>query len=202
VSRAEPSALALWALLFATGRAVPRVRLAAALGLDAAGLAEAEAGLARHLEDAAAPLALEAVGSGLQLVLRPGYHALARALVGEAPARLSTASLETLAVIAYGQPASRTAVEAARGVRAERSLAILLERGLVREAAPPRGAAPDEGPYYATTQEFLDAFGLAALSDLPPWPGPAQGPCQAALPLDDAPADDGESGTGATVDRV
>lgn len=175
--------LALWALLFAAGRAVPRGRLAAALGCDEAGLEAAAAALGRHLAESGAPLQVERVGSGYQLALRVEYHALARILLGEAPARLSAASLETLAIVAYGQPASRAAVEAARGVRAERSLGLLVERGLVREVAAPRGAMPGDGPFYATTAAFLDAFGMAALEDLPPWPGGPAGPRQGELPL-------------------
>lgn len=183
MSAGEADPQALWALLFAAGRAVPRGRLLAVLGCDEAGLLAAAAALARRLVDSGAPLQVERVGSGYQLVLRPEYHALARTLVGEAPARLSAAALETLAVVAYGQPASRAAVEAARGVRAERSLALLVERGLVREVAAPPNALPGDGPFYATTSSFLDAFGLAALEDLPPWPGGPPGPRQGELAL-------------------
>jgi segregation and condensation protein B len=184
---ADRDAMSLWAVLFAAGRSVPRRRLLQVLGLDEAALGAAAAALEEHLDATGAPLCLERVGSGYQLLLRPAYHLVARMLVGEAPARLSPAALETLAVVAYGQPAARAAVEAARGVRAERALGILAERGLVREVPPPRGALPDDGPYYATTREFLDAFGLAALSDLPPWPGGPPAPRQAALPLAQGP---------------
>lgn len=187
---AERDAMSLWALLFAAGRSVPRVRLMQVLGLDEDGLGAAAAALDAHLEATGAPVGLERAGSGYHLLLRPDFHLLARTLVGEAPARLSPAALETLALVAYGQPAARARVEAARGVRAERALAILVERGLVREVAAPRGALADDGPFYATTQEFLDAFGLASLSDLPPWPGPPPGSRQTSLPLEgDPPAE-------------
>jgi len=174
---------ALWALLFAAGRAAPIPDLARLLDCDAASVQAAAQALADHLGATGAPLAVEKVGSGYQLVVRPEYHPLARRLVGDAPARLSGPLLETLAVVAYGQPVSRGQVEAVRGVRAERSLALLAERGLVRETAAPPGAAAADGPFYATTREFLDAFGLAALADLPPWPGPDPQPRQLALPF-------------------
>jgi segregation and condensation protein B len=160
----------LWALLFAAGRPVAARRLARLLGCDEAEVERRARALAEHLEATGAPLAVEAIGSGYQLVLRPAYHALARSLVGEAPPRLSPAALESLAVVAYRQPVSRAEIERLRGVRADRSLAVLLERGLVREVAAPPGAAAD-GPHYATTDEFLAAFGLASLADLPPWTG-------------------------------
>lgn len=182
----DERAMALWALLFAAGRPVARSRLAQVMGATDSEVDAAASALSETLAATSAPLAVERLVSGYQLVLAPAYHPLARSLVGEAQARLSPAVLESLAVIAYGQPASRAAIEAARGVRAERSIAILLERGLVREAAPPSGASREDGPYYVTTRAFLDAFGLVSLADLPPWPGEPPLPRQASLPLEGA----------------
>ncbi len=188
---AADDAVRLWAILFAAGRPVARSRLGEVLGWPEGRLLAAAEALTATLEATAAPVTLERVGRGLQLVLRPEHHALARALLGEAPARLSEAALETLALVAYMQPVSRATIEAARGVRAERSLAHLTDRSLVREAPAPRGANGGDGPWYVTTGEFLVAFGLAALSDLPPWPGPSP-LVQAALTL--TPAATGEDG--------
>lgn len=173
----------LWALLFASGRPVSRPRLTQLLSVNEAELDALADALTRRLAAAGAPLRVERLVSGYQLVLDPAYHALARALVGEAPGKLSEAVLETLAVVAYRQPASRAMVEAARGVRADRSLAILLERDLVREVGAPPGQRREDGPYYATTRAFLDAFGLVTLADLPPWPGEAPLPRQGSLDL-------------------
>src|SRR5580658_574562 len=82
------------------------------------------------------------------------------------PRRLSKAAQETLAIIAYHQPATRAEIEAIRGVQASRgTLDLLLEIGFVR----PRGRrrTPGRPVTYATTDAFLEHFGLASLADLP-----------------------------------
>lgn len=79
--------------------------------------------------------------------------------------RLSKASLETLAVVAYGQPVTRAEIEEIRGVRCDRVLETLLSHGLIRVA----GRKPATGTplLYRTTDRFLDRFGLHSISDLP-----------------------------------
>jgi segregation and condensation protein B len=82
------------------------------------------------------------------------------------PRRLSRAAQETLAIIAYHQPVTRAEIEAIRGVQASRgTLDVLLEIGFVR----PRGRrrTPGRPVTYATTDAFLEHFGLAGLADLP-----------------------------------
>jgi segregation and condensation protein B len=86
----------------------------------------------------------------------------------ETPAenRLSTAAMETLAIVAYRQPVTRAEVEAIRGVGCEEMLRQLLDRDFIAVG----GRAEDLGrPHvYNTTRRFLHAFGLARLDDLPP----------------------------------
>ena len=79
--------------------------------------------------------------------------------------RLSRASLETLSVVAYRQPATRSEVESIRGVNVEGPLGTLLERGLIRIAG--RKDAPGRPILYGTTRLFLEHFGLNTLKDLP-----------------------------------
>src|SRR5579862_9313753 len=82
------------------------------------------------------------------------------------PRRLSRAAQETLAIIAYHQPVTRAEIEAIRGVQASRgTLDVLREIGFVR----PRGRrrTPGRPVTYATTDAFLEHFGLASLADLP-----------------------------------
>src|SRR5438034_9701052 len=79
--------------------------------------------------------------------------------------RRSRASLEALAIVAYKQPVSRPEVDAIRGVNSEGVLESLMERRLVRIAG--RKEAPGRPFLYETTREFLIAFGLRDLSDLP-----------------------------------
>lgn len=82
------------------------------------------------------------------------------------PRRLSRAAQETLAIIAYHQPVTRAEIEEIRGVAVARgTLDVLLETGWVRMRG--RRRSPGRPVTYGTTPAFLDAFGLAALSDLP-----------------------------------
>ncbi|OMP65896.1 SMC-Scp complex subunit ScpB [Domibacillus epiphyticus] len=82
------------------------------------------------------------------------------------PKTLSQAALETLAIIAYNQPVTRIEVEEIRGVKTERPIATLAARGLIEEAGRAEGAG--RPILYATTTEFLDAFQLKSLDELPP----------------------------------
>ena len=73
--------------------------------------------------------------------------------------------METLSIIAYRQPITKTEIEEIRGVRIEKSLARLLEYGLIEERG--RKATIGRPILYATTDMFLEAFGLKSLEDLP-----------------------------------
>src|SRR5260370_8021095 len=106
------------------------------------------------------------VGGGYRMVTRPELAPwlvkLARARTKQ---RLSRPALETLAIIAYKQPVSRPEVDAIRGVNSEAVLENLLERRLVRIAG--RKDAPGRPYLFETTREFMVAFGLRDLGDLP-----------------------------------
>jgi segregation and condensation protein B len=136
--------------------------------------------LARRLPDGAdAAAALAALagryeGRGVRLVEVGGRWrfqtaddlAFLMTLERDEPRRLSRAAQETLAIIAYHQPATRAEIESIRGVQASRgTLDVLLEIGFVR----PRGRrrTPGRPVTYATTDAFLEHFGLASLADLP-----------------------------------
>jgi segregation and condensation protein B len=81
---------------------------------------------------------------------------------------LSQASLETLAIIAYKQPITRIEVEDLRGVKSERPLHTLVAKGLIHEVGRAEGTG--RAILYGTTNEFLNAFGLMNLQQLPPLP--------------------------------
>jgi segregation and condensation protein B len=103
---------------------------------------------------------------GWQLASDPAYAAwVAQLFPGPKSARLSPPALETLAIIAYRQPIVRADVEAVRGVTVEGVLQTLMERGLVKIAG--RADIPGRPLLYATTQLFLDHFGLRNLDELP-----------------------------------
>lgn len=80
--------------------------------------------------------------------------------------RLSSAALETLAIIAYRQPISRTQITALRGVNVDGVSRLLEQRGYIEERG--RAAGPGQPILYGTTELFLDRMGLAALEELPP----------------------------------
>jgi segregation and condensation protein B len=108
---------------------------------------------------------LAEVAGGFQLRTRPELAEFVQRLEQERPARLSRAALETLAVIAYRQPATRAEIEHVRGVEAGPVLRSLLERHLVRIAG--HREVPGRPMLYGTTRRFLEVFGLASLEDLP-----------------------------------
>jgi len=89
-------------------------------------------------------------------------------------ARLSSAALETLAIVAYKQPVSRAQVASIRGVNAEAVMRTLEQRGYIEEVA--RDPGPGQALLYGTTRDFLEKLGLDSLEDLPPLgefvPGP------------------------------
>ncbi len=79
--------------------------------------------------------------------------------------RLSSAALETLAIIAYRQPISRTQISALRGVNVDGVTRLLEQRGYIEEQG--RAAGPGQPVLYGTTELFLDRLGLASLAELP-----------------------------------
>ena len=83
----------------------------------------------------------------------------------EATSRLSRAALETLAIIAYQQPCTRPTVDAIRGVNSDGVMRTLLSKGMIEEAG--RSESIGKPILYATTQDFLQHFGLKSLDDMP-----------------------------------
>jgi segregation and condensation protein B len=103
---------------------------------------------------------------GWQLATDPAFAPWVRQLFPvPKPARLTAPALETLSIIAYRQPITRTDVEAVRGVNIDGVLQTLMERGLVKIAG--RSEIPGRPLLYETTQFFLDHFGLRTLDELP-----------------------------------
>jgi segregation and condensation protein B len=118
-------------------------------------------------ESGGSAMRVEPIAGGYQLLTRASFGPWIRRL-HEHPSsgRLSPASLETLAIVAYRQPVTRAEIESIRGVGSEEMLRQLLERDLVAVG----GKAEELGRpnVYVTTRRFLAAFGLARLEDLPP----------------------------------
>jgi segregation and condensation protein B len=108
---------------------------------------------------------LRSVGGGWRVYSRSDYAPVVeKFLLDGQQARLTQASLETLAVIAYRQPISRSRVSAVRGVNVDGVVRTLLSRGLIQEL----GAEGDSGAVlYGTTDYFLQRLGLGSLDELP-----------------------------------
>jgi segregation and condensation protein B len=129
---------------------------------DVAGLINA---LRDRYRQADRGLALIEVAGGYRLVTKPEAAPWIQRLHGAKPARLSKAALETLAIIAYKQPITRSEIEAIRGVMIDGVLKTLVDRDLIRIL----GRKPDVGRpiLYGTSRSFLEYFGFKDLSELP-----------------------------------
>jgi len=123
--------------------------------------------LEREHADAGRSHYLACVAGSWQFVSRPEFMPWLRSLFGvkNRPARLSQPALETLAIIAYRQPVTRAEVEQIRGVAVDGVVATLLERGLIDQAG--RAEVVGRPMTYATTNLFLEYFGLRDLGELP-----------------------------------
>ncbi|MGM0552650.1 MAG: SMC-Scp complex subunit ScpB [Pseudomonadota bacterium] len=161
--------LAVEAVLFAAAEPVPARDLKAAcadLGeVDQALLDAALQRLQEHYAERAIEVARSA--GGYRFRVRPRYSANVQAAQPERPQRLSRALLETLAIIAYRQPATRAEIEAVRGVAVSSGIMrTLQEREWVRVVG--HKEVPGRPALYATTRRFLDDLGLNRLEELPP----------------------------------
>jgi segregation and condensation protein B len=155
----------LEALLFVAPNATTPAQIATAIGSSV-----------KEVEDGLTLLEMQYAGRGLrlqrhlgrvQLTTAPETAAVIERFLGlEATSRLSRAALETLAIIAYQQPATRPEVDAIRGVNSDGVLKSLLSKGLIQEAG--RAEKPGRPIFYTTTPDFLSHFGLNSLAELPP----------------------------------
>lgn len=163
------SAEILEALLLSTDRPLPASRLATVIPrVTEREVEDLVAALNALYEETGRAFRVRSVAGGYRLFTEPEFDAYVEALaVTTREARLSQAALETLAVVAYRQPVSRNDVEFVRGCDCDGVLRTLLSRRLV--AIRGRSDAPGRPLLYATTDRFLEYFGLAAITDLPDW---------------------------------
>jgi segregation and condensation protein B len=107
------------------------------------------------------------MGNAFFLTTRPEFAPLLEKLA-ESPnhSTLSQAAMETLAIIAYKQPVTRLDIEEIRGVKCERAIQTLLNKGLIKEIG--RAELPGKPYLYGVTSLFMEHFGVTSLEDLPP----------------------------------
>lgn len=165
-SPVQEYAAALESLLFVAGRPLAYSELRKLLAVDDTLLKAVLQMLERDLVQQARGIRLQHLGEQVQLVTAPENARYVAALLGlPMSAKLTTAATETLAVVAYRQPVTRSQIESIRGVNSDRALASLLQHGLVMEVG--RAATLGRPALFATTGDFLQQFGLASLQDLP-----------------------------------
>ncbi len=155
------------ALLFAAQSPLKPARIRELLGLQNT---QQVAGFVRELQDGYdrdnKPYFVQEVAGGYQLRTRPEFHPWVSKLEQKQQQdTLSQAALETLSIVAYRQPLTRAEIEDIRGVQSGYILRSLIEKALVRVTG--RSEELGRPLLYGTTPEFLEAFGLASLNDLP-----------------------------------
>lgn len=159
-------ATAIESVLFVSGRPLERTELRKLLDIDDEHLTQGLHALEHDLENQGRGIRLQRLGTQVQLVTAPENARFIAALLGlPMTARLTTAALETLSVIAYRQPVTRAQIETIRGVNSDRALASLIQHGLVVEVG--RAQTVGRPTLFATTPEFLQQFGLTSLDQLP-----------------------------------
>ena len=158
--------LILEALLFASDKPLAIKELHAVLPeVKPAEIAGALRVLRYEYEAMGRSFALHEVGGGFQFRSRPEYGAYILKMLQASPARLSRATMETLAIIAYKQPVLRQEIERLRGVDVGGILKTLLEKGLVKIMG--RKNLPGRPLVYGTTRKFLEVFDLKDIESLP-----------------------------------
>jgi len=155
----------LEAILFSAPEPVRKARILEVLSIDEDELNQVIASLAESCSSIDRGVVLREVAEGLQFVTKAEAHDIVRDLNAPRQYRLSKPTLEVLAIIAYKQPITRSEIEDLRGVKCERALLTLSERGLVREVG--RKEAVGRPILYGTTDAFLVHFNLRCLKDLP-----------------------------------
>jgi len=157
---------AIEALLFSSDQPLPLALLAESLEITPEEAARGVAELAAAYAARGAGVEVREIAGGWMIVTAAAQAEwVGRLLRGKKKMRLSRAALETMAIIAYKQPVTKSEIEAIRGVDSSGVMATLLERNLVTIRG--RSKVVGRPLLYGTTQEFLDYFGLRDLSELP-----------------------------------
>jgi len=157
----------LEAVLFVAGDPVEREAMLEALEVTPDQLDEALDALEAEYEFGRRGIRLMRFGGRVQLATRPDYAPYVERLLQPVQKQsLSQAALETLAVVAYKQPVTRSEVEAIRGVKCDYSIQSLMQKRLIQDIG--RKEALGRPILYGTTDEFLRHFCIGSLAELPP----------------------------------
>ena len=155
------------AILFASGRIVSIEELILALEIDKEQIEK----IIKNMQEEYKTRGIEIIkiDNGYQLCTKKElYEYIYPILDKRAKPNLSTAALETLAIIAYNQRVTRAEIEAIRGVNSDGTIYKLLDYGLIEDAG--KSDLPGKPTTYKTTTEFLKMFGYETLANLPELP--------------------------------
>ena len=156
------------ALLFAAGEPLSKNKMADILQTETETIERLVALLEEDYQSRNRGICIRQVAGGYQLVTKPDFDNLIRQLISQQEFKLSNAAMETLAIIAFKQPVTRSEMEAIRGVKVDGVVNTLLDTGLICEAG--RKESIGKPILYGTTELFLTTFGFNSLEDLPPLP--------------------------------
>ena len=181
------------AILFVASESLSIKRLAKITGADEKDVTGA---IARIDEEfAGRGIVLREIAGGYRFASAPSSRAAVEAYLLPPKTTLSPAALETLAIIAYAQPTTKSEIEQIRGVNSDSTIATLLDRNFIAEGG--RKDVAGRPIIYKTTPEFLEAFGLRSLEELPQvdFEGdkPLTLPIAEAQPAPDPPVEAGEN---------
>ena len=157
------------ALLFSLGRSVSAEEIGLCLNMGRDGALLAAERLRNRYEERQGGILIKKLEDRYQMVSHPKtYDGLIRVVKSPRKPVLSDVALETLSIIAYCQPVTKVEVERIRGVKSDHAVNRLVEFGLIEEVG--RLDAPGRPMLFATTEEFLNRFGVDSLKDLPMLP--------------------------------
>ena len=160
---------ALEAVLFASGDSLPVERLSLIFGVEEDDIYQAGAELAERYRQYNSGICVLRLDNKLQICSEPRFATyIIRTLEQRKPPMLSQAALETLSIVAYYQPVTRSYIEKMRGVDSSYSVGLLIDRGLIEPCG--RLEAPGRPSLFRTTDVFLRTVGIQSLSELPPLP--------------------------------
>jgi segregation and condensation protein B len=164
---ADELRFAIEAMVLVAIEPVPAEELADLAGEDESSVLAALRELQAELQRERRGYQLQETASGWRLVTHPDAHEFVQRFANrDVSHRLSTAALETLAIVAYRQPVSRVQIGALRGVNADGVVRLLEQRGYIE--AKGRAEGPGQPVLFGTTEQFLDRLGLRSLDELPP----------------------------------
>ncbi|MDR2864677.1 MAG: SMC-Scp complex subunit ScpB [Spirochaetaceae bacterium] len=157
------------AILYLESEPLDEASIARIAGLSKESVESALEALRERYSREDSGIELSAISDGLMISPKKDLWDLLRSHYGKKnEAKLSRAAMETLAIIAYSQPITRSEIELIRGVQADNMIRILLERNLIKETG--KKDVPGKPSQYGTTKEFLHFFRLASIADLPKLP--------------------------------